>query len=143
MTKRDNFFASQKNNQPLAISYHIRTTIRWHQYDNIYSPFLQQPSKKGRDQQIKYQLRGGGEAEEVVSGVGLDDQILGGDEADGGEEVTEAKGDGAAVVDVAGVAQQTHPGVRLVLHRLAASHGRAGGGGIGLRRGAGGRDLKL
>lgn len=63
----------------------------------------------------EYQMREGFEMDEIVNGVGLDDELIGGLQPNGGPEVAEAEGDGAAVVNVAGVAQQPHPGIRPVL----------------------------
>lgn len=55
------------------------------------------------------------ENDEVVSGVGLNDELIGRLQSDGGPEVAEAEGDGTAVVDIAGVPEQTHPSVGPVL----------------------------
>lgn len=45
------------------------------------------------------------ELDEIVGGVRKDDEVVGGLQPDGGVEVGKAEGDGAAVVDVAWVAQ--------------------------------------
>jgi hypothetical protein len=60
-----------------------------------------------------------GEGDEVVARMGLDEELVGGAEADGGPEAGHGEGDGAAAVDVAGIAEEAHPRVcpALQLHR--------------------------
>ncbi|KAL6005824.1 hypothetical protein ACLOJK_041933 [Asimina triloba] len=57
----------------------------------------------------------GVEPDEIVRRVRLDDEIMGGLEADGGPEVSEAERYGAAEIYVAGIAEEAHTSVRLVL----------------------------
>lgn len=59
----------------------------------------------------------GGEGNKVVGGVGADDEILRGLQPDGGPEIAEREGDGAAEVDVARVPKESYPRVRLVIDR--------------------------
>ncbi|KAF7819512.1 Suppressor of gamma response 1 [Senna tora] len=47
-------------------------------------------------------------------GMRIDDQLIGRLQLDGSPEIGETEGDGAAVVDIARVSQQTHPRIRLV-----------------------------
>ena len=47
----------------------------------------------------------GGEGDEVVARMGLDEELVGGAEAHGGPEAGHGEGDGAAAVHVAGVAE--------------------------------------
>jgi hypothetical protein len=51
--------------------------------------------------------------------MGLDEELVGGAKADGGPEAGHGEGDGAAAVDVAGIAEEAHPRVcpALQLHR--------------------------
>lgn len=65
---------------------------------------------------IYYQVGEGVELDEIVGGVRGDDEVVGGLQSDGGGEVGEAEGDGAPVVDVAWVAQQSHPRIDFVLN---------------------------
>lgn len=55
------------------------------------------------------------ENDEIVSGVRLNDQLIGRLQSDGGPEVAEAERDGTAEVDIAGVPEKTHPSVGPVL----------------------------
>lgn len=55
--------------------------------------------------------------DEIVDGVRRDDELVGGTQADGGPEVAEGEGDGAAIVDVARVPQETGASEDLVLDR--------------------------
>jgi len=57
-------------------------------------------------------LREGGEGDEVVVRVRLDEQLGRRAEADGGGEVSDGKGQRPAAVHVAGVAEEPHPRVR-------------------------------
>lgn len=57
----------------------------------------------------------GFENDEVVDGVGLDDEIIGRLQTHGGPEVAKAEGDRPAEINVTRVPEQAHPGVGPVL----------------------------
>lgn len=72
-------------------------------------------TKEERRDKGTYEVRQGGEGDEIVVRVRLDEQLGRRAETDSGVEVGEGKGDGPAAVHVAGVAQQPHPSVRAPL----------------------------
>ena len=59
----------------------------------------------------------GGEGDKIVGGVGADDEMLGGLQPDGGPEIPEREGDGAAEVDIARIPEEPYPRVRPALDR--------------------------
>jgi hypothetical protein len=63
-----------------------------------------------------YECGEAGKGDEVMARVGLDEELLGGAEADGRPEAGDGEGDGAAAVHVAGVAEETHARVCPVFH---------------------------
>ena len=55
------------------------------------------------------------ELDEIVNRMGLDDELIGRLQLNRGPEVAEAEGNGAAIVNVTGVAEQPHSGIGPVL----------------------------
>ena len=58
------------------------------------------------------------EGNEIVEGMGLDDEESGGVEADGRREVGERERDGSSEVDVAGISQKSHSCIGPVLDHI-------------------------
>jgi hypothetical protein len=57
------------------------------------------------------------EGDEIVDGMRLDEELVGGAQQHGGPEIGEREGHGAPEMDIAGVPQQPHSGVSPVLDR--------------------------
>lgn len=63
----------------------------------------------------------GSEVDEIMGGVGLDDELIGRLQSHGGPEVTESEGDRTAEVHIARIPDQSHPRMGPVLDRTRRS----------------------
>lgn len=66
-----------------------------------------------------YQMIEGSELDEIVGGMGSDDKLIGWTEFHGGPEILKSKRNGATIVNIARISQQSHSGISLVLNHRA------------------------
>ena len=65
-----------------------------------------------------YQVIEGLELDEIVGGMGSDEEVIGGTQLNGGPEVSESERDCTPIIHVAWISKQSHSRIRFVLYHI-------------------------